>query len=133
MAAATPVPWPGLVAFAVALGLERGLELRLDADHRRPLLARGGVLFAADPSAAIVAFHGLYPIATVAEVVGLGARPTPAWPAYLLVCVLTETLRLAAMRALGERWTTRVVVVPGAPPIRSGLYRWLRHPNYLAV
>ena len=37
------------------------------------------------------------------------------------------------MRALGERWTTRVLVVPGEPPVRHGIYRWLRHPNYLAV
>jgi methyltransferase len=35
--------------------------------------------------------------------------------------------------ALGERWNTRILVVPGAPPVRRGPYRFLRHPNYLAV
>ena len=37
------------------------------------------------------------------------------------------------MRALGERWTTRVLVLPGRPRVRDGAYRWLRHPNYVAV
>jgi methyltransferase len=36
-------------------------------------------------------------------------------------------------RALGERWTVRIWVVPGLAPVTRGPYRWLRHPNYLAV
>jgi methyltransferase len=38
-----------------------------------------------------------------------------------------------AIVSLGEYWTTRVMVVPGAAQIRRGPYRWLRHPNYLVV
>ena len=37
------------------------------------------------------------------------------------------------MTSLGERWNTRVIVLPGAPLVRTGPYRWLRHPNYVAV
>ena len=35
--------------------------------------------------------------------------------------------------SLGRRWTTRVIVLPGAAPVARGPYRWLRHPNYLIV
>ena len=35
--------------------------------------------------------------------------------------------------SLGQRWTTRVVVLPGASPVARGPYRWLRHPNYAVV
>jgi methyltransferase len=35
--------------------------------------------------------------------------------------------------ALGDRWNTRVIVTPGAPLVTRGPYRWMRHPNYLAV
>ena len=42
-------------------------------------------------------------------------------------------LRWWVIATLGERWSTRVLVLPGAPPVRGGPYRWLRHPNYLAV
>ena len=44
-----------------------------------------------------------------------------------------QALRMAAMRALGERWTVKVMTVPGAPPVQRGIFRWLRHPNYLGV
>lgn len=46
---------------------------------------------------------------------------------------LTMALRYWAITTLGERWTTRVLVLPGAPPVTGGPYRWTRHPNYLAV
>jgi methyltransferase len=37
------------------------------------------------------------------------------------------------LRTLGERWTTRIIILPGAPPVTSGPYRLVRHPNYLIV
>jgi len=45
----------------------------------------------------------------------------------------TMALRYWVIATLGERWTTRVLVLPGAPLVASGPYRFLRHPNYLAV
>jgi len=52
---------------------------------------------------------------------------------WLVVWVSAQALRYAAIHALGDRWNVRVVVVPGMAPVHSGIYRWLRHPNYLAV
>jgi len=49
------------------------------------------------------------------------------------VWLAAQGLRVAAVRALGERWNVRIVVVPGEPPVSRGIYRWLAHPNYLAV
>ena len=46
---------------------------------------------------------------------------------------LAQGLRWWAVATLGPRWSTRVIVVPGEPPVTTGPYRWLRHPNYLAV
>src|SRR5439155_302855 len=43
-----------------------------------------------------------------------------------------QALRVAAIVALGERWNVRSVVLPGVPPVRRGVYRWLAHPNHLA-
>jgi methyltransferase len=45
----------------------------------------------------------------------------------------TTTLRYWVIATLGDRWCTRVIVVPGAPLVDGGPFRWLRHPNYLAV
>jgi methyltransferase len=44
-----------------------------------------------------------------------------------------QALRLIAIRTLGWRWSTRVMTVPGQPPVRRGIYRYIRHPNYLGV
>ena len=42
-------------------------------------------------------------------------------------------LRYWAIWTLGQRWNTRIIVIPGAAPVTGGPYRYLRHPNYLAV
>jgi methyltransferase len=49
------------------------------------------------------------------------------------VALLAQGLRWWAIATLGPRWSTRIVVLPGAPPVTDGPYRFLRHPNYLAV
>jgi len=51
----------------------------------------------------------------------------------LLGALGAQALRWWAVASLGDRWSTRVVVLPGAAPVTRGPYRWLRHPNYLAV
>ncbi len=51
----------------------------------------------------------------------------------LAVVLLAQALRWWCVAALGRRWTTRVIVVPGLPLVERGPYRWLRHPNYVAV
>ena len=47
--------------------------------------------------------------------------------------MLLECGRAWVIATLGRRWTTRVLVLPGAAPIRSGPYRYLKHPNYVVV
>jgi methyltransferase len=52
----------------------------------------------------------------------------------MLALVLAgQALRWWCIATLGPRWNTRVIVVPGLAPVTAGPYRWLRHPNYLAV
>jgi methyltransferase len=47
--------------------------------------------------------------------------------------VLGQLLRYAAMSALQERWTVRILTLPGVPPVTHGIYRYIRHPNYVGV
>ena len=54
-------------------------------------------------------------------------------PLWLTVFVLLQAGRLWVIASLGRRWTTRIIVLPGAAPVARGPYRWLRHPNYLVV
>jgi methyltransferase len=52
---------------------------------------------------------------------------------WLGVFVLLQLGRVWVIATLGERWTTRIIVLPGAPLVRSGPYRFVRHPNYVVV
>jgi len=127
------VPTAGLVLYLAVLAVQRLTELRLSARNAAALRAAGAVEHGAGHFPLIVIVHALLPIGLVAEVVGLGARPGPWWPAWLALWLAAQALRVAAIRALGERWNVRVWVVPGMPLVRRGPYRWMRHPNYVAV
>lgn len=130
MRAAPVVP---LAAFLAVVALQRLLELRLSARHEARLRARGAVEHGRAHFPLLVALHVLWPLGLAAEVLVAGARPGAAWPLWLALWLGAQALRARAIRALGERWTVRVWTVPGAPLVRRGPYRWLRHPNYLAV
>ncbi|WP_457033477.1 isoprenylcysteine carboxyl methyltransferase family protein [Kitasatospora sp. P5_F3] len=58
--------------------------------------------------------------------------PLLGWP-MLALALGAQALRWWCIHTLGSRWNTRVIVVPGLPLVTAGPYRWLSHPNYLAV
>jgi len=127
----------GLHAYLVLLALvalERGVELAVSARNVRRLRARGGVEAGRGHYPAMVAMHAGFLIACAAEALAYPAPPPPlvALPA-LGVLALAQALRWWAIASLGARWTTSVVALPSQPPVTSGPYRFLRHPNYLAV
>jgi methyltransferase len=127
------IPVAPLALFLLVLAAQRIGELVVAARNARRLLARGAREHGREHYPLLVLLHVLFPLALVAEVVALGARPGGLAPLWLGLWLAAQGLRYAAMRALGEHWNTRVLVLPGAPLVRRGPYRWLRHPNYLAV
>jgi methyltransferase len=124
----------GLYLLLVGLfAAERGVELALSARNARRALSRGAVESGRGHYPAIVAFHALFVAACAAEAL---ARPAPPGPLALVaaaVALLGQGLRWWAISALGERWNSRILVVPREVPVTRGPYRFLRHPNYLAV
>ena len=126
-----PVAW--LTAFLALIVVERLFELFLSARNARRIRARGGVEYGAAHFPWFVLFHTAYPVALAAEVLIVGARPGSDWPLWLLVFAAGQALRFAAIRALGEYWNVRIWVVPGMERVRRGPYRFLPHPNYVAV
>jgi len=126
-------PLAGLGLYLIALGLERAHELRVSARNQRALVARGAAEHGRRHFPLLVAIHALLPLALALEVLAGGARPPTWWPAPLALLVLAEALRLWSMAALGGLWTARIFTLPEVPRIRSGPYRWLAHPSYLAA
>jgi methyltransferase len=126
-----------VTAYWVLLALiacERVAELVVSARHATGLLRRGGVEYGFGHFPVMVALHVGLIAGCVLEPL-LGHRPfIPAlgWP-MLVVTVGANGLRWWCIATLGERWTARVIVLPGAPLVRSSPYRWFAHPNYVAV
>ena len=77
----------------------------------------------------MVALHGGW---LVALPVVIDPR-APVSPPLLAVFILLQVARAWVMAVLGRRWTTRVIVTPGARRVRTGPYRWTAHPNYLVA
>jgi len=122
------------VAWVVpVVSAQRLAELWVSGRNRRRLLARGGREIHPETYRTMVALHVLFLGSLAWESnpwrVPLDAR---TW-ACLAALVLVTALRYWAIAALGEYWSTRVVVVPGARVIQRGPYRYLRHPNYLVI
>lgn len=128
-----PAPPGALVLYFAFLLVQRGGELWLSARNRQRLRARGAIEYGRAHFLLLIAVHVLFPIALAVEVLGLGAGPPAWWPLALAAWIAAEALRFWSMAALGDFWNVRVLVVPGAARIRRGPYRFLAHPNYLAV
>ena len=125
---------PGFWWLVAALGLQRLAEMATAAYNTRRLQAAGARLVKDDGYGLLVATHSLFFAAAVTEAVlspwaGIGPWTLPG----LALLIVGEALRGWSMLELGGRWTTRVVVLPKAPLVAKGPYRWLRHPIYVGV
>jgi methyltransferase len=114
-----------LVGFLAA---QRLAELGFAKRNTVRLCALGGVEFGAAHYPLIIALHSLW-------LLGLWSfgHDRAVAPVWLLAFIVLQMGRVWVIASLGSRWTTRVIVLPGAPPVTRGPYRWLRHPNYVVV
>jgi methyltransferase len=121
-------------ALVVVIAFERLAELRLSQRNAAGLLRRRGVESGKSSFPLMVALHVGLLIGCLVEPVALHRTFIPALGWTMIAIVLAaNALRWWCIAALGQRWTTRVIVLPGVPLVKTGPYRWFRHPNYFAV
>lgn len=122
------------IAVVAAVALERLAELHLSRRNAAWAMAHGGVEVGKGAYRSMAMFHVAFLIACVAEPLLLRRTFTPSLAAASLVVLLgAQALRWWAILTLGRRWNTRIIVIPDATPVTSGPFRWVRHPNYVAV
>jgi methyltransferase len=124
----------GFTLLVAAIAIQRLLEVGLSRRNQARLEARGGREHAAGQLRWMKLLHGGWLVAMLVEVWAFG-RPLHwglAIPA-LLVLGAGQTLRYLAISALGQRWTVSIVTVPGERVVTGGVFRHIRHPNYLGV
>ena len=120
------------VALIAAVAGERLAELVLSRRHLAWALARGGREYGFGHYPFMVVLHTGLLLGCVAEAAQRPFIPALGW-SMLAVVVLAQALRWWCIATLGPRWNTRIIVIPGLPLVDSGPYRWMRHPNYVAV
>jgi methyltransferase len=109
------------------------LEARRSNRNDRVLRAAGAIEPSGDVYQAMQVFYPLSFLLPIAEGF-VRARPTSTLMAVgLIVFLVAKALKYWAIATLGERWTFRVLVPPHSSRTIEGPYRWMRHPNYVAV
>jgi methyltransferase len=118
----------------LAVGAERVAELVVSQRNLRWARERGALESGQGHYPVMVVLHIALLAGCLVEVHALD-RPFVAWLGWpmLAVVVMAQALRWWCIATLGSQWNTRVVVVPGLSLVDRGPYRWLRHPNYVAV
>ncbi len=114
-----------LIAFVT---VQRLAELVLAQRNTMRLRRAGAVEFGAAHYPLMVALH-------VSWLLGLWllGHQRPVDPVWLVIFATLQVGRVWVIASLGGRWTTRILVLPGAAPVARGPYRLIRHPNYLIV
>ena len=122
-----------IVSVPVLAFAAMGIEAVVSGRHERQLRAAGAV----DPPGDVYrVMQILYPGAFVVMMAEAAMHPPALGPvtiAGLVVFALAKALKYWAIATLGSRWSFRVLVPPGSTRILTGPYRWISHPNYLAV
>jgi len=119
--------WPS-IALLTFVTAQRLSELVIARRNTMALFARGAREIAPDHYPYMVALHtgwltGLWMLAT--------GQPVQLF--WFGPFMLLQVLRLWVLTTLGERWTTRIIILPGAPLVEGGPYRFFKHPNYIIV
>jgi methyltransferase len=124
--------WYTLLIAAVAV--ERLAELVVAQRNRAWSRTQGGVEFGTRHYPLMVMLHTGLLAGALVEAFALHRPfiPILGWP-MLVIVLAAQGLRWWCIASLGRQWNTRVIVIPGAPRITGGPYRFLSHPNYVAV
>lgn len=111
------------------VAIQRLGELALSRRNTRRLIAAGGRELGAGHYPFLVGVHAGWLLALFVLV----PADAPVYPTPIGVFLLLQLARVWVIASLGRYWTTRVIDLPDAPLVRTGPYRWLRHPNYVVV
>ena len=120
------------IVLIAAVALERLAELIISRRNLAWAKSHGGYESGFGHFPFMVVLHTGLLVACLVEAAQRPFIPALGWSMFAVV-VLSQALRWWCIATLGPRWNTRIVVIPGLALVGSGPYRWLRHPNYVAV
>lgn len=120
-------------ALYIFLIIQRVLELLWARRNERIVKAKGAVEFDRNGYKNVVFLHVLFFISLLFEKIFFHRELNQLWYIFLIIFILAQLLRYWAIYSLGFYWNTKVLVIPGAKIVNRGPYKFVNHPNYLAV
>ncbi len=113
--------------------IQRLTELRLAKQNEQKARAAGAKEYGAEHYPLFFVLHIGWFVGWISEAIIRGIHPTRLWPLWFCFFSVAQLLRYWAITTLGSAWNTRVLIIPNQPRIQGGPYRFMDHPNYLAV
>ena len=120
-------------AFLVFLAIERGFEMGLARRNEAWIRSQGGREYGAVFTRVIFVFHLAWFLSFAVEAFYRKASLAIHPALFIILVLLLQGARYTCIASLGKFWNTKILVLPGASPVRRGPYRFLKHPNYLVV
>lgn len=126
---------PAFTALVLAVGITRLVELRVSRRRQRALVAGGAQLVSEPRFRLMVLLHTGILVAALVEAWTTRRAPPPGLSAAALgLVVAANLLRWWVIATLGPHWNVQIVSSTGSlGVVTGGPFRWIRHPNYVAV
>jgi methyltransferase len=121
------------VIFLLFIILQRSAELVLSKRNEKILKSQGAIEFDKNGYRVIAIMHLALFISFICEKVFSHRNLNVHWAFFAVLFVGAQFLRYWAIRSLGIRWNTKILVIPGKKLVTGGPYKYIRHPNYVAV
>ncbi|WP_048825203.1 isoprenylcysteine carboxyl methyltransferase family protein [Bacillus sp. B-jedd] len=119
-----------LITFVI---LQRLIELMIARRNEDRMKREGAIEFGSGHYPWMVLMHIGFFLSLFLEVLVLKKNVSPFWPFLVSLFLVAQAGRIWALASLGKYWNTKIIVLPGAEPVRKGPYRFLKHPNYVIV
>lgn len=122
------MPFPLFILFFI---LQRTSELFVARRNEQWLRAKGAIEYGKGHYYIIVFLHSLFIGSMIGE---FWVKPNSNFdPIFFILFIILLSLKIWIIRSLGKYWNTKILRIPGSPPIKKGLYKYVRHPNYIIV
>lgn len=119
------------ILFILFLIFQRLAELYVSSKNEKWLLKNGAVEYGKEHYPFMVTMHTLFIISVIAEYIWRD-NTVVNYPLIILFFVLI-VFKAIVISTLGHYWNTKIYKVPGTRPVATGIYKYIKHPNYIIV
>ncbi|MDB5288638.1 MAG: isoprenylcysteine carboxyl methyltransferase [Mucilaginibacter sp.] len=119
------------IFFISFLIIQRLAELYVSSKNEKWLLRNGAIEYGKEHYPYIVLLHTLFIISLIAEYIWRADAGANYF--FIVLFFVLIIIKVVVISTLGHYWNTKIYKVPGTRPIATGIYKYIKHPNYIIV